>query len=338
MTELQHSALATFVLPIAQALRLRGVDAMALVEQAGVDPASIVNPDRRVAPERMQRLFRACVEATGDEAFGLVAAEQIQPQVLSGLGLAWLASDTLLDGLQRLVRFARIMSSGVELALEDDGALVHLVIGPRVEDERFTWAVRDFAVGLVVRMCRLTLGEFIAPLRVEMERPRPAEPERWEYLLSCRVAFDRPEARVTFLRADIVERLATGDPELARINDEQAQAYLDSIGDSGITRQVADRIVATLPDGAPSQQQIAASLNLSNRTLQRRLRDEGTSFLDLLQDTRLQLAHKYLRQRKRSVVETAYMLGFSEPSTFSRAFKRWTGMAPAAYRERAGEE
>ena len=72
---------------------------------------------------------------------------------------------------------------------------------------------------------------------------------------------------------------------------------------------------------------------MSNRTLQRKLKDEGTSFMDLLQDTRLQLARKYLRQPSRSVVETAYMLGFSEPSTFSRAFKRWTGLAPAEYRD-----
>ena len=96
---------------------------------------------------------------------------------------------------------------------------------------------------------------------------------------------------------------------------------------------MVDKIVERLPDGPPSQQQIAEALHVSNRTLQRRLKDEGTSFMDLLQDTRLQLAQKYLQQRSRSVVETAYMLGFSEPSTFSRAFKRWTGVAPADYRD-----
>ena len=96
-----------------------------------------------------------------------------------------------------------------------------------------------------------------------------------------------------------------------------------------------DKILEYLPDGPPSQQQIAQALHVSNRTLQRKLKDEGTSFLDLLQDTRLQLARKYLRHPNRSVVETAYRLGFSEPSTFSRAFKRWTGMAPAEVREAA---
>lgn len=332
-TPAQHSTLATFVLPIAQTLRQHGVDAMAVMEQAGIDPASVINPDRRVAPAAMQRLLALCVEATGDEAFGLLAAEQTQPQVLNGLGLAWLASDTLLDGLRRTVRFGKAMSTGVELRLEEDGDFVHLLIGPPVDDDEFVFAARDFAVGLVARMCRLTLGEFIAPLRVEMERPEPQDPSRWEYLLACHVSFGQPAARMSFLRADIVTRLATGDPALAQANDEQAQAYIDSFSDHTTTREVTDKIVQTLPAGAPSQQQIAESLNISNRTLQRRLKDEGTSFLDLLQDTRLQLARKYLRQRNRSVVETAYMLGFSEPSTFSRAFKRWTGVAPADYRE-----
>lgn len=98
---------------------------------------------------------------------------------------------------------------------------------------------------------------------------------------------------------------------------------------------MVDKIIERLPDGAPNQQQIASSLNVSNRTLQRKLREEGTSFIDLLQDTRLQLACKYLSSPGRSVVETAYLLGFSEPSTFSRAFKRWTGQSPAEYREQS---
>ncbi len=334
----EHSTLATFVLPVAQALRLHGIDAMAVVEESGIDPASVINPDRRISPVHMQALLARCVELTGEEAFGLLAAEQVQPQVLNGLGLAWLASDTLLDGLKRTVRFCKAMSTGVEMRLEEEGELVHLWIGPQVDDPDFVFAARDFAMGLVLRMCRLTLGEFIAPASVDMERPPPAQPERWEYLLSCRVRFGQSAARMSFVRADIVERLATGDPALARVNDEQAQAYIDSFSSQTLTREVMDKIVERLPDGPPSQQQIADSLNVSNRTLQRRLKDEGTSFIDLLRDTRLQLARKYLGQRNRSVVETAYMLGFSEPSTFSRAFKRWTGEAPADFRDKSRDE
>jgi AraC-like DNA-binding protein len=130
-----------------------------------------------------------------------------------------------------------------------------------------------------------------------------------------------------------MDPLVTGDPALARVNDDQTQAYLDSFMSQSTSREVVNKIVDRLPDGPPSQELIAADLSVSNRTLQRKLKDEGTSFMDLLQDTRLQLAREYLRQPGRSVVETAYLLGFSEPSTFSRAFKRWTGRAPAEYRD-----
>ncbi len=325
--------LATFILPVAQALRLQGVDAMEVIEAVGIDPAGVINPDRRISVTSMQALLRACVEQTEDEAFGLLAAEQLQPQVLHGLGLAWLASDTVYDGLKRTVRFGKLMATAVDLRLEEEEDYVHLTIGGTIEVDDFVHAGRDFAVGMITRMCRLTLGEFLAPVRIEMERPTPQKPERWEYLLSSRVLFDCETTRITWSRADIMEPLATGDPLLARVNDEQTENYLNSFLSQSTSREVVGKIVEKLPDGPPNQQQIADAMHVSNRTLQRKLKEEGTSFMDLLQDTRLQLARKYLNHPSRSVVETAYLLGFSEPSTFSRAFKRWTGLAPADYRD-----
>ncbi|MEH6593841.1 MAG: AraC family transcriptional regulator [Halioglobus sp.] len=335
---IEHSMLATFILPVAQALRLEGIDALEIIEQVGIDAAGVINPDRRISTVQMQALLKRCVEETGEEAFGLVAAEQLQPQVLHGLGLAWLASDTVYDGLKRTVRFGKLMATSVDMQLQEEGDFVHLTVGGPVDVEDFVYADRDFAVGIITRMCRLTLGEFLAPVRIEIDRPQPENPERWEYMLSSRVVFDCDITRITWARADIVEPLATGNAVLARINDEQTEAYLDSFLARSLSREVVGKIVEKLPDGPPNQQQIADAMHVSNRTLQRKLKEEGTSFMDLLQDTRLQLARKYLKHPNRSVVETAYLLGFSEPSTFSRAFKRWTGTAPAEYREAVNEE
>jgi AraC-like DNA-binding protein len=334
-TGLEHTLMATFILPVARALRLHGIDALDVFEEVGIDAAKAANPDWRIRHTDFNRLMNCCVEATGDEAFGLMAAEQLQPQVLHGLGLAWLASDTVYDGLRRLVRFGKLVSTSLDLALREEGDLVHIDLGRKVDLDHFSFANRDYGVGMVVRMSQLTLGEFLAPVGVAIERPRPSDPARWEYMLSSRVDFDAPSTAITWSRPDITEPLVTGDPALARVNDEQTQAYLDGFLAQTTSREVVDKIIERLPDGPPSQRQIAESLHVSNRTLQRKLKEEGTSFKDLLQDTRLQLARKYLRQPNRSVVETSYLLGFSEPSTFSRAFKRWTGMAPAAFRDDA---
>jgi len=330
--------MATFILPIAQALRLQGLDAVEVIEGVGIDPTGVINPDRRISVEAMNKLLHRCVDLTEDEAFGLLAAEQLQPQVLHGLGLAWLASDTLYDGLKRTVRFGQLMNTGSALHLAEEGEFAHLTIDRTVEVENFAYAVRDFGVGIFVRMCRLALGEFIAPVKIEIERPTPKEPERFEYMLCSPVTFECETTRLTFYLPDIMEPLATGDPALARVNDAQTQGYLDSFLAQTTSREVVGKIVEKLPDGPPNQQQIADALNVSNRTLQRKLKSEGTSFMDLLQDTRMQLARRYLLQPTRSVVETSYLLGFSEPSTFSRAFKRWTGQAPAEFRENPTEQ
>jgi len=334
---IEHSMLATFILPVAQALRLQGIDALEILDDIGIDMAKAANPDWRVSHSDFSALMERCVAITGDEAFGLVASEQLQPQVLHGLGLAWLASDTVYDGLARMVRFGRLISTGVSLSLEEDNDFVHACFGGNSQLENPIYAGRDFGVGMITRMCQLTLGEFLAPVLIQIQRPSPEQPERWEYMLSSRVEFDSDSTRITWSRADIMEPLVTGDPALARVNDEQTQAYLDSFLAQTTSREVVDKIVERLPDGPPNQQQIADALHVSNRTLQRKLKGEGTSFMDLLQDTRLQLARKYLRQPNRSVVETSYLLGFSEPSTFSRAFKRWTGVAPADFRDSPGE-
>lgn len=334
---IQHSVLGTFLLPVAQALRLKGIDPLELMAELDLDGAKIANPDWRIPFEHYNALMAHCVTTSGDEAFGLLAAEQIQPQALHGLGFAWLASDTVYDGLKRLARFGKLVSTAADLSLRDEGDRVVLDLGRIPLSDNFHFASRDYTVGMVARMSALALGDFLAPVNVQLERPRPEHPERWETMLSSRVEFGAARGCLAWYRADIMEPLVTGDPELARANDEQTEAYLNSFMAQSISREVVDKIVEHLPDGPPNQQQIAEALHVSNRTLQRKLKEEGTSFMDLLQDTRLQLARKYLRHPNRSVVETAYLLGFSEPSTFSRAFKRWTGVAPADFRDSPGQ-
>ncbi|MEM0952770.1 MAG: AraC family transcriptional regulator [Pseudomonadota bacterium] len=330
----QHSILATLILPVAKALRTHGIDPMQLFEQAGIDAASVINPDRRIAMDNMQALWRLAEEATGDDCLGLEAAEELQPATLQGLGLAILASSTLYDVLSRLVRFAHIYSTGLDLELVNEGEWVDVQFhhAPGLSP---SWISQDFSMGIGNVLCRLTLGEYVSPFCIECKRPPPSDPDRYVALMGAPVSFNSAVNRVRYVRSDIVEQLASANPELARVNDEQAETYLASFTSVSTSRAVVARIIERLPDGPPAQKDIAESMHMSNRTLQRKLKDEGTSFIDLLGDARLSLARKYLVQPQRSIVEIAYLLGFSEPSTFSRAFKRWTGQAPAEFRAAA---
>ncbi|MEH6637632.1 MAG: AraC family transcriptional regulator [Halioglobus sp.] len=329
----KHSILGTLILPMAEILRQRGIEPEEVIRGVGIAPSDLANPEYRVSLKEFNELMRQCVELTGDEAIGLYCAEAMQPQVLHGLGLGWLASDTVYDGLRRLVRFSKLISSVSELHLEEQGDLVHLHLQRIMEPENYVFAGRDYGLSMVARMCSLNLGQYLTPVRIEIERPAPVEPARWESMLGAHVTFESDRTCMSWYRSDIEHQIVTGDPALARVNDEQAEALIRSFTDDSLSRLVVEKIIRRLPDGPPGQDLIAGDLFMSNRTLQRKLKEEGVNFSELLQDCRMQLAKKYLLQGNKSVVETSYTLGFAEPSAFSRAFKRWTGQSPAQYRD-----
>ena len=168
-------------------------------------------------------------------------------QIAFTLGLAWLASDTVYDGLKRLVRFSKLISTGMELQLVEKGEFVHIDLRG-LELDNFAWSGRDYAVGVIARMCHLALGEFLAPVEVHLERPLPVQPERWEYVLASRVEFGAQDNRIVWARSDIMEPLVTGDPGLARVNDEQTQAiraFNDNLPyDEFVKRQLANDLIS----------------------------------------------------------------------------------------------
>ncbi len=321
-----------FLLPVAAELRLRGEDPFALMAAVGIDPAKMADPEWRIPRPVWQAFMASCVTTTGDEAFGLHAARQLRPQMLRSLGLAWLASDTVFDGLRRMVRFSKLMTTAAQIELIEQSELVNVIARATDPTDLGVPAVTDYLMGIVVRMSRLTLGDYLAPVQVSMARPQPRDTAPWTYYFAAPVTFDHGFNAISWARSDILEPLATGDPALARVNDEHTEAVLDAFLSHSLSRRVVEQIIQQLPDGAPSQASVASALNMSSRTLQRRLKDEGITFVELRRETRLRLAYRHLANPGRSIVEIAYLLGFSEPSAFSRAFKSATGRSPAEYR------
>ncbi len=117
------------------------------------------------------------------------------------------------------------------------------------------------------------------------------------------------------------------------MSDQVVIDYLKQFDKKNITMQVRARIIEELNNGVPNQEKIASSLNMSLRNLQRKLKEEDTSFKKILDETRSELSRQYLRGSDRSIIEVGFLLGFSEPSNFARAFRRWTGVSPHEYRE-----
>jgi AraC-like DNA-binding protein len=170
------------------------------------------------------------------------------------------------------------------------------------------------------------------PVHVTLQRPEPADKTAYADMFGPSIEYAAPAHRLSFDATLVNTRLATAHPELARLNDQTVIDYLARYERSNLTMQVRARIIEQLPDGRPSQEHIAQTLNTSLRSLQRRLKDEETNFKSLLNETQQELALQYIRDSSRTLGEIAYLLGFSEPSNFTRAFKRWTGKSPGEFR------
>jgi AraC-like DNA-binding protein len=320
---------------IEKALRTYGCDPEPLFAEIGIDHNVSFDPNARIMTTKVQALWKLSVEATGDAGFGLTAVEQFQPAALHGLGFAWMASNNLRDALGRLARFSRFITPFLKTYLDERGNTVDMVmLGPEKWPD-FVYAAGDWGMGIFLRMCQITAGEHIVPVRVVLQRPIPPCSDRFNAFFAAPIEYGAPDNRLCFDPHLVNQPLMSSNPELARINDQTVIDYLARFDRSHITMKVRAHIIEQLPSGSPHQTSIADELHVSLRSLQRKLKDEGNTFKSLLEDTRRELAMQYIWEKHRSVGEIAYLLGFSEPGNFSRAFRRWTGCSPAEFRETA---
>jgi AraC-like DNA-binding protein len=317
---------------LAETLMDCDVDPAPLFARAGIELSVTHDPDARIPTRRMLDLWALAIEATGNPCIGLHAARHFQPAMLHGLGFAWLASNTLRDALGRLVRFSRLINAITDIRLEDRADTLDLImLGPE-KWPNFVHAAADLGMAAFLRMCRITACEEISPVCVNLQRPEPECARQFDEFFACPIRYSAVDNRLCFDR-DIINRpLATANPHLARVNDQTVMDYLTRFDQASISLQVRSRIIDLLPGGTPNQTEIADSLNISLRSLQRRLKEENTTFKKLLDDTRRDLAIQYILQSRRSLATITYLLGFSEPGNFTRAFRRWTGNTPMEFR------
>lgn len=331
-TRSDYSTIGSVAGLIARTLGCYGCDPGPLFLEAGINIDEVSSPHARFPVPRMQQLWQLAVDRTDDPCFGLTAAAQFQPAVLHGLGLAWLASDTLRDALTRLARYSRLISTAAEISLENTRDGVNLTMLPPAAWTEFVYAPLDAGMAIFLRMCRTTGGDEITPVKVRLMRPEPDCANRFNEEFRAPVEYGASANVLSFNRDNVDAVLPYANPELARVNDQAVVEYLARFDRERITMQVRTRIIEQLPDGTPNQESIAKSLHVSLRSLQRRLKDEDTNYKTLLETTRHELAVHYIQYSERTIGEITYLLGFSEPSNFTRAFKRWTGKSPADYR------
>ena len=317
---------------IVQALELDGLDCQDLFVKLGLDYSALNDPDARFAQDGMTRLWQRAVEITGNPAIGLNLAKVMRPGAMHVVGYALMSSSTLRDSFQRLVRYQRIIAEGADLQFgsTNRGALLTLAIhGDQLPPARQS---ADGSLASTLAFCRWLTGKPLAPIEVYFQGPPPADIEPYQAVFQAPLRFNAEYHGMLMRHVDMDIALPTANAELAQLHDRFAGDYLARFSDSRVTHQARQVICRLLPQGEPRRETVAQSLHLSERSLQRRLDEEGTSFQQLLDDTRRTLAEQYLARADLALLEVAYLLGFADPSNFFRAFKRWFAMTPGEYR------
>jgi AraC-like DNA-binding protein len=329
----QQTTIASTANLLAHTLRRYGCDVEAIFAEAGLNP----NPERaaslRYPVDKMQIVWRLAVERTGDDCFGLAVAEGVVPQAMHGLGFAWLTSDTLYDAFNRVVRYQRLISTLADFSLHRIDDCMELRISTRGNPDLVHPATIDAALGVFLRMSRLALGEPVNPCCVNLRRSRPGCAERFLEFFRAPIAYEAETDGLIFDLNTLHKPLPNANPELARANDQVVIDYLARFDQESVSMRVRAQLIDLLPAGRITLKDVANSLGMSARNLQRKLAGEGCPFRELLDETRRDLALHYMHDKYRSIGEITYLLGFAEPSNFTRAFRRWTGTSPKQYRE-----
>jgi len=316
-----------------------GVAAHSLYEATGLNPDVLADPDRRIPFDAIVSLYEKAALLTGDDAFGLHVGENVDPKAFDVLGYSVINSPTFGAGLDRMVRYNSLWTNGSSFAVEVSGPntrIVYTYEEPATIEHRHD-AEMTFAA--IVTLGRKITDADWSPFSVAFEHQQPADTTEHSRIFRCKLTFGAQANEFIFDSRTLSLPLVKADPSLCAVLDRHAKELLTTYPrEDTLPDRIRTLIRDELNGGDASLDRLATKLGMSGRTLQRKLREHGTSHQELLDEMRRALAMRYLREPEMAICEVAYLLGFSESSALHRAFKRWTGMTPSEFRRRYIEQ
>lgn len=328
----EPTTLAATATALVAALETHGCDARSVFERAGLDIDDLARPGARYPFSRLQKLWTEARLATGDPCIGLYAARWIKPQALHALGLSWMASPTLYDGFRRMARYSKIANTSLKIGISEDERNIR--VAPEVDDHGFERAPEgvDATLAFIVSLCRFLTSRHFAPVQVAFRHDSHGHADQYIEFFAAPVRFGQRENALWFDAEESYKPVPAGNEELARETDRIAERYLATLEPRRVQDKVREVLMTLLPSGDVDQRAVARRMNRSVSALQRQLKREGASYRQLLNQTRETMAVRLVREGRYSLGQIAYLLGFADQANFSRAFKRWTGSSPTAFR------
>jgi AraC-like DNA-binding protein len=321
---------------VAKAIDSYSLDSEKLFAESGLDHSRLRDPLARFSSTSVAQLWQNARTASKDPCFGLTVASYWHPTTMHALGYSWLASASLDEAFHCAMRYTRIVNTAaqgvIRIEITEDQYKVIFDASAASKAAPIDAAL-DAALAVFLIMCRAAYGTEFRLEKVTIKHDTPNCQERFAELFQAPVLYAQDENALWIDLAIVREPLATANPELVRINDRIATDYLAQLDQGDLGMRVRSKLIERLPGGHFSEADIASSIHVSQRSLQRKLKEQGMSFTQLMESTRRELGLQYVRDPQYSFNEVAFLLGFTEPANFSRAFKRWYHKSPSQFRQ-----
>lgn len=315
----------------------KGADQGELLRRSGIRADDLADPNNRVSVESYAALVDAGIDLTGDPALALHFGEEVRIETVTIVGLIAVASETIGGAFEQLNRYSKLMFDDDDIAgpnflslLRDDEGL-WLTNSSKVYDKHPRLAEITFALFTCGAQRYWGKSETAVDGEIHFIHEAPSYRAEYHRLFGQNIVFGsaRNASRVPDEFLSI--KLPTSNRYVFGLMSERAEKLLAELECSKTTRGEVERLLMLmLHTGESGVDRIAQKMGVSRKTLYRRLKSEGATYEQLLDELRHKLALSFLADKKVSVNETAYLVGFSDPAAFSRAFKRWTGGSPSA--------
>lgn len=328
----ESSGLARLALMHLERTTRLGLPRAQLLREARLTEAQLRDPDTRIPLAAIARLWRAATARLPEPTLGLRLGADARARELGLVGYTMMFSRTVGAALERFARYGRIVSDALILHLDATAhaTWVRVDVQPALRAYR---PAADARLAALVAICREISGAPIAPLAVQFPYRRPPSVREYERFFRAPLEFGAMSTAFLLGRHDLERRVVTGDEALTGYLERLAEDVLRSLGSPRTVRDQVRRVLwPTLSQGAPDVAETARALGLGVRTLQRRLRAERATFAGVLTELRQEMAQPLLRDGRQGVSEVAFLLGYEEAASFQRAFRRWFGVSPRAYR------
>ncbi|MEV5651286.1 AraC family transcriptional regulator [Nocardia sp. NPDC052254] len=323
----RYAALNDYV-DLAQSL---GLEPARLVREAGLDPAGLSMQDRWVPASAVTELLERSAAESGREDFGLLLAERRRLSNLGPLGLVMREEPDVRSALVLMVRHQHAYNESLHIRLTERNGIASMRLHLDTGERGGTRQATELALGAVQGILHGFLGPHWQPAETTFTHPAPHDRATHLRLFGPQLKFDHEFTGMTLYTTDLDTPNPMSDP-LLRPYTQQLLDSVDTMHETSIRDRVQELVELLLPTGRCSADQVARSLGVDRRTVHRRLADEGHTYSEILDSTRVDLARRVVGNRGRSLTEIAGMLGFSSPAGFTRWFRSHHGCSPSQWR------